>query len=222
VAVHGVELRLDHRWASSEIRNSIYIGSYERAEIDVLRRTLKPGDEYMEVGGGIGVVAVAASKIVGASHVHVYEANPVLAGETIPETARLNGLELDAINAVLGQGTGKRDFYVGPDFWASSLDPDPSSMAVEVTQLDLASEFETRKPTYLMVDIEGGEAELLGEARLPGTLRAACIEMHPHRIGADAVNAVIANFVRQGLLLDVDLSGDGSVFLAREDGAAAT
>jgi FkbM family methyltransferase len=216
VTLRGIQLRLDPAWASQQIRDSIYHDQYETAEIDLLARTLRPDDTYMEIGGGIGFVAAAAANIVGADRVHIYEANPQLARDTIPETGRLNGHEFRPINAVLGIGNETCTFYVREDFWESSLAPSAGATPVQVPQLDFAGELAGARPTYLMVDIEGGEVELLPHIRIPEHVRALCVEMHPSVVGTCSINDLIVSLIGQGMLIDVYLSGDGSLFFTRE------
>ena len=81
----------------------------------MLRQTLQPGDRYMELGAGIGLVTVCACRIVGSENVVAYEADPTLA-RVAKETASRNACSPSIFNAVLGETAGDTEFYVREDF----------------------------------------------------------------------------------------------------------
>jgi tRNA A58 N-methylase Trm61 len=64
-----VALPLDMR-ISTSLRRAIVRGEYEKNELEIVRRTLEPGDRVLECGAGIGLlstycsleIAVTASK----------------------------------------------------------------------------------------------------------------------------------------------------------------
>ncbi len=64
---------IDPAWPRA-IVGTLYDGSYERVEADVLRATLRPGDLYLEVGAAIGVTTTLACQILGAPNVTAVEA----------------------------------------------------------------------------------------------------------------------------------------------------
>ena len=129
-------------------------------------------------------------------------------------TARANGFLPEVVHAVLGDTAEPSTFYVHPEFWASSLEPAPGSHPVQVPGRSLVDELERTGATYLLVDIEGGEVELL-DRELPPTLRAICVEVHPGVVGHAAITRLLRGLMEQAFLLDTALSGDGVVFLSR-------
>ena len=73
---------------------------------------------------------------------------------------------------------------------------DPSSIKVDV--LNAKTVFKDIKPTVLICDIEGAEADLIPKLDLSG-LRAAILETHPQWIGPEGINAVFKAFMDAGL-----------------------
>lgn len=53
-------------------------GSYEQAEVRQIPRIIQPGERIVELGGGVGFLAVTAAKEAKAEAIAVYEANPKL------------------------------------------------------------------------------------------------------------------------------------------------
>jgi FkbM family methyltransferase len=212
VTVHGVTLSLDGDWATPKVRRMVYHGWHEASERGVLEHTLRPDDVYLEAGAGIGYVTTCACRIVGAQNVTAFEADPRLAAAAV-ETARLNGFAPAIINAALGRDDGETDFYVHDDFRTSTLVPTAEARPIRVPVRSFAAELARLRPTYLMVDIEGGEVELFSDP-LPPHVRAVCVETHPEIVG-DSVQRMLRDLMDGGFQLDLRTSGDGIAFLAR-------
>jgi FkbM family methyltransferase len=209
---HGISVEVNPAWGR-QIVQTLYTGGYEAAELRVLRHTLRPEDRYLEIGAAIAVVTTAACQISGDRNVTAYEANPDL----IPfarSTARRNGFELQIVNAVLSDADGTADFYVHEEYWASSLTPRADSRKITVPQRSFASTLDQLRPSYLLMDIEGGEVELLA-AELPGFVRAACLEVHPHVVGKDLTDRLIKRLTDQGLIPQPELTAGDVMFFAR-------
>ncbi|HWF50809.1 MAG TPA: FkbM family methyltransferase [Solirubrobacteraceae bacterium] len=211
--VGGVKLDLSDSWATPAIREAIYDCYYEFGERCILEHTLRPDDRYLELGGGIGVVATYACRIVGAENVTVYEGNPALI-DAIRGTAKLNGFQPTVINAVLGDTDGESDFYVTPNFWASGLTAKTGARAIRVPMQSFGDALRRLTPTYLMADIEGAEVELLAR-QLPRTLRAICMEVHPRVVGDVALQQLLIKLLTDGFILDVEQSMYPVLFLRR-------
>lgn len=211
----GVLLPVRHPLISSHIRREIGLGGYERKEIEIIERRLAADDVVMEVGAGIGFLSAWCAKRVGSNHVFAYEANPALMG-LIAETYRLNAVNPAVRNVILGRGDGEREFFVEPEFWASSLQRlSESARAVRVPQVDLNRELARVGPTFLLVDIEGGEGEFFDYARLM-TVRKLCVEVHPEVIGNACISFMLAKLFEQGFVLDFTVYRKNVVFLYRD------
>jgi FkbM family methyltransferase len=215
VTLQGIELKLDRPWVTPTIRKAIYDGWYESEQTEILAKTLRPDDRYLEVGAGIGFVATAACQRVGSASVVAFEANPALL-DAIDETAARNGCALNVVNAVLGEDDGWSDFYVDDDFWGSSLTPIPGAPVIQVPRKSLHEEIARHRASYLMVDIEGGEIELLGASEpIPGEVRAICLELHPRTTGDESIREMLVKLMSQGFTPDLKLSRDDVMFLSR-------
>lgn len=219
ITLAGVVLEFDDRWVTDNIRQRIYEGRYESGERLILEHTLVPGDRYLELGAGIGFITTCACRLIGADKVFAYEANPELAAFAA-DTARRNGFTPTVINAVLADAEGEIDFYVHEDFWSSTLLASQGGTPVRVPTRSFHDELARLQATYLMIDIEGGEVDLLDGERLPDCVRAVCLETHPAVVGAAAAQRTLNQLIEDGFMLDLAESGDGVAFLSRESSVA--
>jgi len=80
------------------------------------------------------------------------------------QTSQLNGATASVAAAVLQNSPSVEEasFYLRQEFWDSSLVPGPAATEVKVPVLDLAAEFEAHQPSYLIVDIKGGNGHPRG------------------------------------------------------------
>jgi len=204
VIIDGVEVMLGD-WASSAVRDALQSRSYERAERNVLATTLSQDDTYLELGCGIGLLATQAAARVGDGRVVAIEADPVIA-TVARETASRNGHRIDVRNAVLVKDPSEPvvDFYVRPDFRVSSLSPLPpeGSRRIQVHTVDAIPTIAGVEATYLMVDIEGAETDLL-RLPLPNCVKTVCVDLHAEATGIDAQSEMMAALFAQGFDLDI-------------------
>ncbi|GGX57558.1 hypothetical protein GCM10007385_28070 [Tateyamaria omphalii] len=176
-------------------------GLYENKEGDAVLRIIQPDDIVLELGGGVGFISTLVAKKSKAAHVHVYEANGMLA-DYIRRVHAANGVENATVNhAILGKRKGTKDFHVRGNILASSVEETNGEGILRTETVDVVNagqQTKAIKPTVLVCDIEGSEAELLPEMDL-STLRAAVIELHPQWIGPEGVNAVFGALMAAGL-----------------------
>lgn len=184
---------------------------YEGGECSALRRILRPGDRVLELGAGVGLLSTVAGLVEGIESVTTIEANPDLI-PLIRETYRLNGVTcVDLRNGVATAEDGPEiDFYLRPDFWASSMEPDsrPFTRAVKLRRYGLASLIAEVNPTVIVCDIEGGEMGLFDQADLSG-VRAMVVEFHPKVYGDKGVTRILGILAAKGLTL-AKANKDGS------------
>ena len=199
--VAGIALPLAHPAITPPIRRDIYFGDYERKELDVIERRLEPKDRVMEIGAGIGFLSAYCARVVGGDRVHAYEANPALI-EIIREVHERNQVQPSVVHALLGRGAGEREFFLEKDYWASSFTRrSPKATCIKVRQLDLDEELRRVSPSFLIVDVEGGECELLRGADLAAVSKL-CLEVHPQLLGNAALSEMFAELVRSRFALD--------------------
>ena len=213
---HGVLLPCGHPVVSEAIAREIALGDYEAKEIEIVSRRLEPGDVVLEAGAGLGFLSAFCAKRVGSERVHAYEANPELIA-VIRETYARNGVAPRLVNALLARGEGEREFFLEGEFWASSAHR-AGGRAVKVPQIDLNAELARLRPTFLIVDIEGGEAEFFAAADL-APVRKICVETHPDVLGDRALSEMFAKLVAQGFALDFILMRKNVFFFRREAAA---
>lgn len=211
----GVMLPLKHPLISPGIGKEIYFGDYERKEAEIVSQRLEANDVVMEIGAGIGFLSTYCAKKIGGERVFAYEANPELM-EVIAQTYAANQVKPNAINAMLGDGPGRARFFVEDEFWASTTIKEGTRNAreIEVEQRDLNTEIARIRPTFLIVDIEGGEAELFPLADLSG-VQKICVETHPHMLGNVGVTKLLALLFERGFNLDLSLIRKNVFFLYR-------
>ena len=225
VILDGLEVFLDGPWASPKVRTALQTGSYERAERGVLTTTLSADDRYLELGCGIGILATLAARRVGDENVVAIDADPSIS-TVARDTASRNGHAIDVRNAVLlhEAAASTVDFYVRPDFRLSSLSPSPSKKEagdqlakprrVQVPVLDPSETIAEVNASYLMVDIEGGEIDLLGRP-LPESVRTICVELHLETTDVGARSEMFAALLGSGFELDLGRSAQPVLLFVR-------
>jgi FkbM family methyltransferase len=209
---HGVLLPVKHALVSPGIAREIYFGDYEAREIEIISKRLDISDIFFEVGAGLGFLSAYCAKRIGPGKVFTYEANP----ELIPlifETHTRNGVAPTVTNALLSRGEGEREFHLEADFWASSAHR-KGDRTITVRQLDLNTELARIRPSFLMVDIEGGEAEFFSGADL-SSVKKICIETHPDVLSDQVLSNMVADLVANGFALDFTLIRKNVFFFHR-------
>ena len=200
VELGGVRLRME-RDIPSRLRTIIFRGLYEQAEREIVKARLMADDVVLELGTGVGVIASSCALKIGSNRVHTFEANPALISR-IKDTFKLNGVSPNLYNCILGAGEATRSFYVTPEFWSSStINRSENSYEVDVVQRDFNSVLKQIEPTFLIVDIEGGEFELFQYADLQGVKKLA-IELHARIIGPEKTGFVVQRIEEHGLKND--------------------
>ncbi|WP_259777961.1 FkbM family methyltransferase [Aliiroseovarius crassostreae] len=204
VKSRGMRFPNDPRYLTPARRRALRSNAYEEREADAVKATVNRDDVVLELGAGMGFMSTFMARKMKVKEVHAYEANPHMI-PYIEEVYRENGVETAHIhNAILGKRKGATKFYVRSNFLASSLEENPKGEKAEVTDVvdvevrNFNTVLKELKPTVLVCDIEGAEADLLPGADLSG-LRAAVIELHPQWIGQTGVQAVFDTMHKAGL-----------------------
>lgn len=212
---HGVLLPTAHALIAPGIGKQIFFSEYEAKEVEIVERRLGAEDTVMEVGAGIGFLSALCAKRIGSDRVVTYEANPALL-PLIAETHRRNGVSPRVENALLARGDGECSFFVEPEFWASSARAvTTAAREIRIPQRDLNAALATHRPTFLIVDIEGGELDFFAYARLDG-VRKICVETHPGILSDAELSGLFAGLFAQGFALDFTLIRKNVFFLHRD------
>ncbi|MDP1526754.1 MAG: FkbM family methyltransferase [Rhodocyclaceae bacterium] len=216
----GVLLPLKHPLITPGIAREIYFGDYEKKEATIVSRRLEANDVVMEVGAGIGFLSAFCAKQIGSDRVFAYDANPALA-EVVAQTYAANNVHPAFRTAMLGKGAGKTRFFVEQEFWASSANHDSGkAQAIEVDQIDLNEEIARIRPTFMIVDIEGGEGDLFALADL-SSVSKICVETHASVIGNDGITNMLTTLFQQGFCLDLGVIQKYVLYLYRLQGNRA-
>jgi len=214
----GMKFPLDFQLLPQRVRKLLRKGDYELKEANAVKNLIIEGDVVLELGGGIGFMSTLVATKTAARSVHTFEANPRLV-PYIQEVHALNGAQnANVTHALLGDEDGSSPFYLRGNFLASSLDPDQDATAtqeVEVPTRAANAVIQELKPTVLICDIEGAEADLLPKMDLSG-LRAAVIETHPQWIGKEGIQKLFRCLDHAGLVFYPNWSM-GKVAVFRSD-----
>jgi FkbM family methyltransferase len=183
--INEVKLAIDPELMSPTLIDVIRAGKYEGAEAREIPRIVQPGERIVELGTGIGFIALTALRTGKVDLLAGYEANPRLI-PLIEKNAELNGMRFEVHNAVVDpkEDGGTVPFYLRRDFWASSMLPGPFGYQEEigVPRVSFAAMRDRYRPTMLIVDIEGAEEHLFRDVALTG-IKKIYMELHQNVIG---------------------------------------
>jgi FkbM family methyltransferase len=198
MSLHGVKLNLNHDNITHQLKSFFYNENYEAEEVGILKNHLKPNDIVMEIGAGIGFLSCYCAQHIGSARVFAYEANPFMINK-INETYSLNNVTPEIYNKLLTSKTGKTAFFLEKNFWSSSsIRRSTDSEEVEVVTANINDEIKQKKPSFLIIDIEGGEKDLIPLIDFANNqIQKILIEIHPHVIGerkaSELVSCIISN-----------------------------
>lgn len=217
--VHDIKVPNVTDVISPRMEQVIRKGRYEASEVRMLRKILRPRDRVLELGAGLGVVSTAAAMVTGPERVVVVEANPNLI-PIISETHALNGVT--GVRVMNGVGVGvpstneeSMTFYLRKDFWASSLEAPHEGesehvTSVSVPKIDLNVVLKEHRPSVFVLDIEGGELDLLPSLDL-SSCRSVVIELHPKVYQLDGIARCFDALRTKGFAYDAKQSRGGTV-----------
>lgn len=203
IVENGVKLFLGPV-AQTKCANGIYSGKHELPEREVVGKTLEPFDVVLEIGAGVGMVTMQCCRQIGSDRVHSCEANPALL-PVLQKSCELNGFQPELISGMVGMEAGSEEFFVATQFVSSSRFARGKDVETRekttVPVLSLPSLLARIRPTYLIMDAEGAEADLL-DARVDlACINKVCVEVHPKIIGDAAINQIVRTLADQGLHL---------------------
>jgi FkbM family methyltransferase len=213
VRLHGVWLELGDD-ATPAFRRALYAERYERGEARCVSLRLAADDVVMEIGAGAGFLGTLCALRVGSARVTCYEANPALLAR-IRATHAANGVAPALVHGVLAREAGEAELHVAAELESSSLHPrGASTQRVRVPQLAVAAELRRVRPTCLVIDIEGGESELLPAIDFSG-VRKLILELHPHVIGEQRTRELLELLAVQDFREDRAVSSTRKKYFAR-------
>jgi FkbM family methyltransferase len=190
-----VRTRSGHRFVlvtDDLLQGYLYLfGVWEPHLSDWVRRTLRPGDTFIDVGAYIGYYTVLAARVVGeGGQVVAIDAAPEYAA-TVEANLRLNGCaNVRVVTSAVSDGTYPLPFYRPHQFnrgHTTSVPHRPASTPLFTTGSrplpDLLTDTELRRARLLKVDVEGAEyAAVRGLAPALARMRAdveLVVEINP-------------------------------------------
>lgn len=192
---------------------------FERWEHRAVIALADAQDHVLELGGGLGFLSTLLSVKSPVKSVTTLEPNPILAGYIAEVHELNNAVNARVIKAVAGPDTiGSVPFYIRKNVLASSLDAEAGAkpaQTIDTDVVDINALIKERHITYLICDIEGGEADLI-DILEPDPLRAITIELHPQKIGTEATRDIFDKLHENGLIYVPDASFGKVVSFVRD------
>jgi FkbM family methyltransferase len=164
-----------------------FSADYDRPVAAFLRHRILPGSEVWNVGANVGVYALQLGAWLGPqARVVAFEPNPD-AARVLMENVRLNRLHdrVEIIRCAIGETSGEANLYTcGVDGMSRIGRPNPllaatKAVSVAVTTLDEVAERRQKRPSWVIMDIEGWEIAALKSARRLLRHSRFVIELHP-------------------------------------------
>jgi FkbM family methyltransferase len=178
------------------VRNGLYKGNYEGPERELLLRHLRKGERVLEIGAGIGLIGLLATRIAGAGNVLSYEANPSLE-PIIRANYALNAAAPELRMKAVTTDGAPVTFHQCDNVISSSIyDRAEAARRIQVQSDALSDVLAEWRPDLLVMDVEGYEVDLL--ANFPDRLRYLLIELHPHVVGEDRTEALLSHLADGG------------------------
>ena len=175
----GLRWRRRHRYV-----NGCWIGHYELHIQHALQREAKQGGTFYDVGANAGFFTLVAARVVGQTGKCVaFDPSPDNVA-SIREQLDLNGLNArcTAVQQAVGGFEGRAQFSFdapgSPKGHLGASASNESTTQVEVTTLDAAAS-RFGQPTFVKVDVEGAEVEVLrGASAVIAAGTTWLIELH--------------------------------------------
>lgn len=162
--MNGIRIEIDHRLATCR---HMYYGLYEECFVHFLKRTLRPGDVFFDLGANIGYIMAVAHGLVGPRGlVAAFEPSRICHGQLTRNNPQLpEGVRL--FNAAIMDRSGSFPFMDTPRVISSGFSvlfhdrqagPDDQVYDVEAISIDDAVErLQVKRIACLKMDIEGAE-----------------------------------------------------------------
>jgi len=205
--IDGFAVFIDTAAYDAAIIASLASGDYEHQDRKVAKAILCTGDRVIECGTAIGSVTMSAAKIVGEGNIVSFEANPIILADAKANFER-NGLTIDARHGILCNRTTYAaktvTFGISSYFLASRLDLiDGTDIVdrIDVPTFSLEDEIRSLRANVLLIDIEGGEVDLLSGADLTGIEKIA-VELHHNFVGEERTNLMLRFLMAEGFNFD--------------------
>ena len=204
----GIVLEVPDRLLNQNLKQKMSRGKYEQKEARAVRACVSGGSRVLELGGGVGFISSVSAQLTDAANILLVEANPELIPIIKANLALNNADEVEVRHgAVVGEAAKGEvvSFQIGHAFWGSSLggNDTPSKKVVEVPTLSIFELMEAHQPDVVIMDIEGGEADLF-ERVWPAHVNHVIMELHPKRYPLSTIKRIVDRLSESGLTYNPD------------------
>ena len=166
------DLRLWVNLCESEGGNLYFGMKFEPYELGVVRKLVRPGDVFFDIGANVGFYSLMASQLVGGEGVvHAFEPAS-FAYEVLSKNIRLNRASNVVANRVaVGETGGEVELFVNRESGLSSLGQTGRGQVVGAEKVPSVSldeymdQHEISRVNFLKIDVEGYEGHVLRGAR---------------------------------------------------------
>ena len=213
----GIEIPVYLNYGYSVLR-FIDNNKYERSEISIIKNTLENNDIVLELGTGIGFVSAFCAKKIGDKNVFTFEANIYLK-PIINELYKRNKVSPTLTFAMLGEVDTYEKFHRNKNsFLASSSQKNRNEEyeAVTVLRKDINKVIKEICPTYLIMDIEGGEYDIFKLINFY-TIKKIQFELHPLILDRDKINSIFNRLRESNFIQDTSHSYPDNFYFKKQD-----
>ena len=164
--INGVIIDLDDSIFSDSMKTQIRMKKYEPDEISLIQLSLQKEYTVIDLGAGVGFTTSYIDTFTDeTTDVIGVEANEKLI-PSIRQTKKLNGNRFNIIHSAYNPEKETITFNISDDFWSSSQYRRENRIKEETTVStvsigELVTDLGTDDPLQLVVDIEGGEHNLI-------------------------------------------------------------
>lgn len=193
----GMRLFCDPEKVNRAMAREIIKGRYELAERKLAREAIQSGDRVLEIGAGLGVVSILCTRLAGVGNVTSYEANTALEAP-IRENFALNDLIPNLVLKAVTVDGQPITFFQNDNVVSSSVyDRGLVAERITVPSVAIDTAIAETDASVIVMDVEGAEVDLLPAADLRA-VREIIVEVHPHIVGAPAIDGMISALTERG------------------------
>ncbi|MEM9540115.1 MAG: FkbM family methyltransferase [Cyanobacteria bacterium P01_E01_bin.42] len=214
VNVAGVKMPIPQAFYGIPFSTLLWKSVYERGELKIIKAILQQSDRVMELGTGLGFLSTHCARIVGSDRIFTYEANPNLE-PYIRQVYRLNQITPQVNFCMLGDKDGEQNFYISKWFWeSSSIQIRKTYTPIQVPVKSFNEEVRKNNPSVLIVDIEGGEYDLVQYADFYN-IEKVIMEIHRELIGVEKIKFIITQLRDREFKINEKLSNGRELYLEK-------
>lgn len=218
----GLDLAIPENCLNGALIAALETHDYEVTETRALQMHLKPDDRYLELGAGAGYLAAQAARIIPPAHVLGIEANPLMVPAAQANLDRNGAAAAQIRHGAVVADTATADhisFHAHPAFWQGKVQTTGADdHIVAVPALRLGDLLRDHRPSLVMIDIEGAEADFIGYD-WPQSVRLVVMETHLRNYSdATVLGDIIGGFFAQGFVLSPLGTQDDTLVFERVSG----